>query len=254
MSHMDPLANIPAHLVDAIRKPRPEAAGVIDGTTAVVSFGDPMGAQVATLGINPSANEFLDRDDAFLPDKKRRLATLASIGATPESRLSPEQVRAVVEDCVSYFHRNPYRQWFDHLDRVLRDGLSVSYYEDSACHLDLSPWATNPKWQHLDENARSRLLFEGTELLIAQPSLDHIGVVVVNGRAVWNQLAAIDLVHIEEVGQLAFGKGAHSSLLVGTGLPAPVIGWTLNVQRTALTAAERAHLCGWLHDEARVRQ
>jgi hypothetical protein len=253
VNDMNPLANIPTYVIDAVRRPPPGAAGVIEGTTPVVSFGDPMCARVATLSINPSSNEFLDAKGAFLPERKRRLATLASIGAHAGSKLTDEQVRAVVQQCATYFHRNPYRGWFNHLDRILRDSLSVSYYEDSACHLDLSPWATSPKWQHLDDDARGHLLLDGTELLMAQLSLEHIRVVVVNGRAVWNQLAAIGLVDIEEVARLPFGNGAHTPLLVGKGLPAPLIGWTLNVQRAGMTTADRARLCSWLRAEAKRR-
>src|SRR4051812_11608039 len=119
------LANVPDYLVKAIRRPPPQDAAVIPGTTPVVHFGDPATARYATLGINPSRREFLDKTGQFLPDKGRRLATLASIGAQHGEELSDLQVRQIAEGCRDYFDRNPYNTWFGHLDKVLKAALSV---------------------------------------------------------------------------------------------------------------------------------
>jgi hypothetical protein len=44
----------------------PAVAGIVGNSTPVVSFGDPLRAEVATLGINPSRREFFSRDGVLL--------------------------------------------------------------------------------------------------------------------------------------------------------------------------------------------
>jgi hypothetical protein len=58
-------------------------------------------------------------------------------------RLTDEQVAAVVADCLGYFQRQLYRRWFDPLDALLRSGTGTSYYDATACHLDLSQWGSS---------------------------------------------------------------------------------------------------------------
>jgi hypothetical protein len=93
--------------------------------------------------INPSSHEFCGFDGGLLTEPKRRLATLKSLGAASTVALTKEQIQIVADECYSYFFRNPYRRWFDPLDRLVRDGLGASYYDSSACHLDLVQWATS---------------------------------------------------------------------------------------------------------------
>ncbi len=66
----------------------------------------------------------------------------------------------VFEGCNWYFERRPYRRWFDVLERVL-NGIGVSYYRGTACHLTLVQWATNPTWGLLPESSRVELLRRG---------------------------------------------------------------------------------------------
>ena len=128
-----------------VRRPAP-IAEVVPGSTPVVAFGDFRKATVATLGINPSWREFLGADGALLSGTARRLATLPLLNAEDTSQLSACQVKKVVGACEIYFspERNPYRRWFDPLDELLRAGFAVSYYDGTACHLDLVHWATRP--------------------------------------------------------------------------------------------------------------
>lgn len=44
----------------------PAVAGIVGSSTPVLSFGDPLRAEVATLGINPSRREFFSRDGVLL--------------------------------------------------------------------------------------------------------------------------------------------------------------------------------------------
>src|SRR5436309_2113467 len=144
----------PDYLLERASRQPPPSGGVLRGSTPVVSFGHPLVPAVATLGINPSSGEFLDRAGSLLADGDRRLATLPSLGVTDYAELSSELAAQIVDDCASYFDRRPYR-WFTPLDRILRSALAVSYFDGTACHLDLVQWATDPLWGQLDEEARA---------------------------------------------------------------------------------------------------
>ena len=120
--------SLPEYWFVAIRRMPPVEAPVVAGSTPVVSFGAPSRAAVATLGINPSAKEFCDRD-GLLTGPERRLATLDSLGAERLDQLTDCQVAAVAKHCQDYFERQPYRKWFDPLDRLLRSAIGASYYD-----------------------------------------------------------------------------------------------------------------------------
>jgi hypothetical protein len=114
-----------------VRRTPPDSAGVVLGSTPVVAFGDPARAWVATLGINPSRNEFLDSQGHLLDGSRRRLATLMSLSASRLNDLTDAQVAAVIAESAAYFQRNPYRLWFDPLDELVRAGVGASFYDGS---------------------------------------------------------------------------------------------------------------------------
>ena len=150
-------ANLPKYLVRMVRR-SPPVPEVVRDSTPVVSFGDARKATVVTLGIN-QASESSSRTGVLLDGPSRRLATLKSLKAKSSSTLSAAQVRQVIADCDKYFHRdrNPYRRWFDPLDKLLRDSVGASYYDGTAAHLDLVQWATDPTWGKLRAGAKKTL-------------------------------------------------------------------------------------------------
>ena len=133
----------PDYLIERATQPPPEDCGVVPGTTPVVSFGHPLNPKVATLGINPSSREFVDRNGQLLVGDARRLATLRSLGLSSFEEVAATHAQRIVNDCANYFERKPYA-WFRALDQVLAPGLGVSYFDKTACHLDLVQWATDP--------------------------------------------------------------------------------------------------------------
>jgi hypothetical protein len=237
---------LPGYLVDMVRRCPPEGAPVVDGSTPVVAFGDPSRAEVATLGINPSANEFL-QSGQLLSGAGRRLATLESIGADRLDRLTDAQVGEVVSDCATYFQRRPYKRWFDPLDDLLRVGADVSYYEGSACHLDLVQWATQPIWGRIsDRSVQTALLADGTPHLRAQLARENVRLVLVNGRQVLNQVVAVGLVELDEVGRLPLGT-SNCALYVGTEGGIRWVGWSTNLQSNfGVSTAFKQQLGAWL--------
>jgi hypothetical protein len=53
----------------------------------------------------------------------------------------------VLEECNQYFDNRPY-DWFDDFSPIL-EAFNTSYYDRTACHLDLVQWATDPVWSKI---------------------------------------------------------------------------------------------------------
>jgi hypothetical protein len=70
---------LPDYLIERVRRPPPVDSCVVPGSTPVIAFGNARAAAVATLGLNPSRVEFLDRAGNELPEPLRRLETLRSL-------------------------------------------------------------------------------------------------------------------------------------------------------------------------------
>ena len=175
------------------------------------------------------------------------MATLESIRADRLELLTDTQVGEVLSDCATYFQRRPHKRWFNPLDDLLKVGADVSYYEGSACHLDLVQWATEPIWGRIsDRSVQSALLEDGTPHLRAQLTRENVRLVLVNGRQVLNQVVAVGLVELEEVGRLPLGTGS-CALYVGTEGGIRWVGWSTNLQSSFGVSAEfKQHLGEWL--------
>jgi hypothetical protein len=175
--------HIPGYIETRIKQPKPDGLAVVPGSTPVVAFGDVQSATVAALGLNPSRREFLDGHGKELTGAKRRLETLLSPGEDDLAVASADAIRMVFEGCNNYFDRCPYRKWFDVLEKVLRP-LGASYYERTACHLDLVQWATDPTWGKL-QPANTQSLIEADLLFLCQQlSRESIRLLLLNGSAV----------------------------------------------------------------------
>lgn len=208
-------------------------------------------ATVATLGINPSWREFTDGGQ-LLDGPSRRLSTLSSLGATSLGSLTDAQVLQVVEDCARYFDsdRNPYRLWFNPLDRVLSASVGASYYVGRACHLDLVQWATNPTWGDLDDQTREQLLDEGLVHLRALLNFGTTRLVLLNGRQVLRQVEDIGLVKLSACGIMPQGKRT-CSLYAGERDGVRYVGWSTNLQSSFGVSNEfKDRLAAWVSSVA----
>jgi hypothetical protein len=240
--------NVPEYLANMVRRAPPPVATVVPRSTPVLAFGDPCRAQVATLGINPSGREFIE-NGRLLSERRRRLSTLDSLVAESTELLTDAQVRTVIADCAAYFNpeRNPYRRWFDPLDNVLSNGLGVSYYDGSACHLDLVQWATNPVWGRLQNRDAKRLLLDETlPHLRNQLRFGSVRLVILNGRQVLTQVEENALTSLKRVGELYSGS-ISCSLYLGDANGLRFAGWSTNLQSSwGVTPDFRKQLSGWL--------
>lgn len=218
---------VPDYIERRIRRPIPADSRVIPGTTPVVAFGDVGQARVATLGINPSRVEFLDpKRENFLVDSARRLATHQSLGVSDLANAPAEVIGKVLADCNGYFQRNPYRRWFDQLEQVLK-ACGASYYDGTACHLDLVQWATNPTWGKLSTEVQRRLLQDDAPFLLEQLTNENIELLLLNGQMVVSTMSKEGNTTLDEIGL------AHQDTRLFAGMVrdrVQVVGWSTNLQ------------------------
>ncbi len=191
---------IPGYVEARLRREPPPGCFVVPGSTPVVAFGDPRTARVATLGLNPSRLEFLDRQGRELDGTARRFETLDSLGVPSLAAADGRTVERTFEACCAYFHRNPLRAWFDQLDAVLGT-VGASYYAGTACHLDLVQWGTDPTWGRLPPETRERLLAEDVPFMLEQLRQEPVRLLLLNGSGVIRGFAAATGVLLSERGQ-----------------------------------------------------
>jgi hypothetical protein len=153
-----------ASLVERLDDGALEALGVIPWAAPVPFFGDISSASVATVGINPSQQEFVDATGNVLVGQASRLPTLKTLGLERWAFADHRSLKEILRACGNYFTGNPYTRWFGVLERLLGRGQR-SYYgsRPSACHLDLVPFATQPTWGGPSKSTQAEL--------IAAPSL-----------------------------------------------------------------------------------
>ncbi len=219
---------VPEYIARRIRRPIPNGSSVVPGSTPVVSFGNSRVATTATLGINPSRVEFLDSSGNLLTDN-RRLSTHESLGVTSLADASPGTISQVLDDCDNYFSLNPYRRWFDQLETILNQS-EASYYDGTACHLDLIQWATDPTWGGLDKSQKTTLLTADTQFLLDQLTNESLSVLFVNGSAVIRQLRrSLDIEFAEQSPITGFARH-DTRFFTGTIAGITVVGWSTNIQ------------------------
>jgi len=226
------MLEVPDYVERRIRQRPPARVRVLPGSTPVVAFGDVRRATVATLGINPSKYEFLDRNGNERGGSERRLETTTSLGTNDLFTAPAADIERIFAGCNDYFQpgHNPYRLWFNPLERVLnRVNVEYSYYRRSACHLDLVQWATDPVWGDLDNAEQQKLLEADLQFFREQLSQEHIRLLILCGKTVMEQYSR----HFKNVlpsepflreGRIKLYKGRAPNGLI-------VIGWNINIQR-----------------------
>jgi hypothetical protein len=222
---------MPKYIEERIRRQIPLDSNIVFGSTPVVSFGNAENAFAATLGLNPSRLEFQDNNGVELVGQFRRLATHQSLCTSNLVDAPKEVIAQVWEDCSEYFLRNPYRDWFDQLERILNK-CGASYYNGTACHLDLVQWATDPTWGNLKPaSLRKQLLTEDAPFLIDQLKHNGIRLLLLNGMGVLKQLCRVLDFKLFEVD--AINGLCHQDTRLFTGKiynRIQVIAWSTNIQ------------------------
>ena len=187
-----------ATLVDRLDWGVTTEAEVIPWSCPVPCFGEFSNAQVATLGINPSNREFVDKFGNELQGAFRRFHTLESLGLQSWSDADARHLQLILDSCGLYFSGNPYSAWFRSLE-VLVAGANASYYgyPHRACHLDLVPYATGRKWTELTEQQRSLLLSVAGDTLGHLLQDSPVRLLILNGSSVVRQFKSLTGVKLD---------------------------------------------------------
>lgn len=206
-------------ILERISRPIPSPY-VVSGSTPVISFGDFTKARVATLGINPSSGEFNNKK-GLLPPPDKRLVDRHSLGAANGDFLNEPQAQETWSGCKSYFQNNPYWSWFRDLEDIMKP-IGTSYENSSACHLDLVQWATQPVWGRLpkDQTVVNKLIEDDREFFLWQLAHPNIGLRLLNGRSVCDEVSRSGLFKLQNVGGFSYQVGSKthkSQLLRGVG-------------------------------------
>lgn len=229
-------------------------------------FGNPTSARIATVGINPSSREFLDRFGLALSGVEQRLPTLNSLGLSSWGEMYSSHIRVIAEACRTYFARNPYIGWFRPLEAILSGG-GASYFgaDSSACHLDLIPYATRQRWSGLPPGTQRALLSASKDALGLLLREFPIDVLVLNGKTVvsyfeWatgSRLSAgrregwaLPRARGRAVPGISYDGQVHRVGSVELGRPVRVLGYNHNLQSSfGVTTAVVEAISSWVGSE-----
>jgi hypothetical protein len=241
--------DVPAEVAARIRRPAPAGHAVVEGSLPVVSFGDYRTAEVATLALNPSSLEFLNKQGGYLLADLRRLASWVSMQRREGDDLSDAEVAQVFDDSNTYFGRRPYKPWFQWLQTLLTSTGLGSYCDGTACHLDLVQWATKPAQGKLSAEVWRRLVDEDRKFLAWQLAQTPAKVILVNGAACVEWLGMEGLVTWQAPERLVFpntnGTSGHLQVYLADQEGKRFIGWNRPLAGP-IPAAGRLALQEWV--------
>lgn len=230
---------------------------ILEGSTPVISFGDFTKSSIATLGINPSPLEFINRRGHILNASEKRLVDLESLELAPtDFLLSRNKTKEIWAGCQAYFrdNKNPYWGWFDILEQLLVS-IGASYKTDVACHLDLAPLATKDIYSKLDNSDKFMLVTNFRRTLEKQLQSSTIKTVIFNGRTVFETLQFAHNVHwkpSELINYKCSGRNLTSTLHMGdSDTGQQFLGWTVNLQSFRGSMIEKQELLLRLSDWVR---
>lgn len=164
-------------------------AGIIPWACPVPYFGSLFDSRIATLSLNPSNIEFMDSSSMELSGNQRRFPTLNHFNLRHWNAAGIREAKQVLNFCDMYFRKNPYKKWFNPLNDIISE-TGFSYYLNTACHLDLVPFATIKKWGGLNATQKSTLLHNGVKHLPEVLNASNIDVIIANGQSTVNYLNA----------------------------------------------------------------
>ena len=221
---------------------------VVKNSTPVVSFGNPYKALVATVGINPSSKEFLDNKNNILPQDQKRLVDLDSLNKTNLNQLDEKDAERIIESCYNYFKTGNHYKWFDQMEEHVLEPTGYSYFDDTACHLDLIQWATDPVWSGIkSKEVQNMLLEQDKEFFIHQINKYNFETVFLNGKTVVEQVEKLGIVKLTEVAEVVNLKtGNISRIKTGKVGQTTFVGWGLNIPAKETTLQMRKALGQWL--------
>jgi uracil-DNA glycosylase len=171
----------------------PSPSSVV-GSLPVLFFGDLARARVVTVSLNPSHQEYLDRQRRELVGAARRFETLASLDAPTRSALTDAQCARAIQRMEGYFLPDrPIYRWFGRLDQVM-EGMGFRYQEGDVAHVDLVQEATDPAWSQLQKTSPGEwdeLRSLDVPFLQWQLETFPVRAVICNGRTTFEAIRAL---------------------------------------------------------------
>jgi hypothetical protein len=170
----------------------------------VLFFGDLFKADVASVGLNPSDQEYLARSGALLTGSGQRFATIHSLQAENRSSLSDDQCAEAVRWMRNYYRpgKPVYSSWFSSLGRVI-EGFGASFRDGTSAHLDLVQESTCPIWSKLNGVERDELLRQDLPFVAWEIRAFPLRAVLCNGKRVGAELQRQLGVSVKEEGAMA---------------------------------------------------
>jgi hypothetical protein len=187
---MSPREDLKAEMRLRLRRPAPP--GVVQGALPVLFFGNIWEARVATLGLNPSKSEYLDKGRLELEGNYRRFESLRSLEAPDRSSLTDQQCEAALDRMRNYFlpGKPVLKQWFGPVMRVL-NGMDLTYEHGDVVHLDVVQEPTASGWSDLDPEEWKLMKNQDLPFLRWELESFPITTVVCNGATPLRDLLAL---------------------------------------------------------------
>ena len=163
----------------------PNVQSIVPHSLPIPFFGRYKTAQAATISLNPSDKEFLDRNGNWLLGTQKRFESYKSLDCSSNLHLSDEMLIKAHDCCLEYFERpTAYWNWFSHIESPIAKATNgkLTYRGGSLAHFDLSPWATNPVWSGLSEKDQKALKVEGLSFLKWLIFSSNAKIYFLNGR------------------------------------------------------------------------
>jgi len=204
----------------------------------VLFFGDIRSASVASIGLNPSDQEYLDRNGLELDGGDRRFESLDSLGAKERPHLTDAQCATALDTMRQYYEPGkPVYRWFRPLEQFMI-GFGGSYANGDVIHLDLVQEATSPTWSSLKKEFPEEaegLLTSDLPFLKYQLSSLNPEAVICNGKTVTLKLGTLFRIDRRDEGKVERLKW-FAGIIHLPERPTPVVGWNYPLQKaTGLT-------------------
>jgi hypothetical protein len=217
----------------------------VPASLPVLFFGDPFTSAVATVGINPSRQEYLSPNGQELDGTQRRFETLRSLGASSRSSLDAVQSITAIERMRRYFDPDrPVYAWFNGLSRLIQ-GMGASFRDRSAVHLDLVQEATDPVWSQLMKADRAQavaVLHRDLSFLRKQIEEFAFRIIVCTSARVYREISHMLRVRLIQSGTLARLNWTVATAELSRGLIG-IVGWNIPLARpTGLNRDGQGHL------------
>ncbi|GIV28934.1 MAG: hypothetical protein KatS3mg033_2031 [Thermonema sp.] len=225
------LSELKSFLLCKISQPLPSVVRIVEKSVPIVFFGNIEKAEIATLSLNPSNKEFVKKGIKRLVDRE-------VLGVKDNEKLNSQQAEMVYQSLLCYFKKNPYKGWFNHLNKLFQN-KGYEYYNDKIVHLDISPWATSDKWNKLSKDQRESIIDSSDSPIIKKViELSNIRYLFINGKTTFDVFRELCKITPENIQEKNFeyltksGSKRNLTIYESTFLGRKVVAWNLYVQRS----------------------